>query len=67
MNPPLLSSKQAYMAMFNFLEKYYELTRSDDIGALLGGMQILEDGSPMDQALVRDWDEAVKLSIAVVK
>ena len=67
MNPPLLSSQQAYMAMFNFLEKYYELTHSDDIGALLGGMQILEDGSPMDQALVRDWDEAVKLSIAVVK
>jgi hypothetical protein len=46
MNPPLLSSQQAYMAILNFLEKYYELTRSDDIGALLGVCKFLRTVRP---------------------
>lgn len=41
-----ISIRQAYIAMFRFLEIYYDRTHADEIGALLGGMAIDEDGSP---------------------
>jgi len=50
-----LNALQAYRAMFAFLERYYERTHADEIGALLGSMALLEDGKPMDEALWRDW------------
>lgn len=36
-----LTIRQAYDAMFCFLENWYQLTKSDDLGALLGGMDLL--------------------------
>jgi hypothetical protein len=55
----MLNEKEAYKAMVLFLEKYYSLSKSDDIGGLLGSMIILEDGKPVDSALWGDWIEAV--------
>ena len=39
----------------NLFETYYEQTQADDIGALLGSLQLLEDGKPADPALWQDW------------
>lgn len=41
--------------MFNFLQAYYERTGADDIGALLGSMQLLGDGIPADSAIWSEW------------
>jgi hypothetical protein len=54
-----LDAKEAYKAMFRFLEKYYELTQSDEIGALLGSMSLLDDGMPADSAIWQEWQEAI--------
>ncbi|PPE74597.1 hypothetical protein C3942_07490 [Solimonas fluminis] len=54
-----LSKKEAYKAMFLFLEREYQLTKSDDIGSLLGAMQFLGDGVPADPAAWEDWEECV--------
>jgi len=50
-----LDAKLAYRAMFRFLEKYYELTNADDVGALLGSMRLLHDGRPIDFAMWEEW------------
>jgi hypothetical protein len=54
-----LNPQQAYQAMFYFLEQHYNRTQSDAIGALLGSMSLLQDGSPADPALWQDWEQAV--------
>lgn len=55
----MLSEKEAYKAMILFLEKYYFISKSDDIGSLLGSMMILEDGKPVDSALWYEWLESI--------
>lgn len=55
-----LSTRDAYRAMLRFLESYYERTGSDELGALLGGLTIDEDGQPMDPAAWTDWLAAVR-------
>ena len=59
-----MTREQAYRAMFSFLEKYYELSGSDDIGALLGSMNVFGDGKPADAAMWADWCKAVDTVIA---
>lgn len=54
-----LTEKQAYLAMFEFLKRYYEIGKSDEIGTLLGGLSLLEDGTPADAAHLGDWEDAV--------
>lgn len=54
-----LTPVAAYLAMFRFLEAYYERTGADEIGALLGGLAMNEDGQPMDPAAWEDWLTAV--------
>lgn len=54
-----LNVLQAYNAMFHFLEIYYNRTESDDIGALLGSMSLLDDGKPADIAIWKDWNESI--------
>jgi hypothetical protein len=54
-----MSNREAYLAMFAFLQQQYVLSRGDEIGALLGSMALLPDGRPADQALAQDWDQAV--------
>ena len=55
-----MDDKTAYLAMFDFLEQRYESTRSDDIGALLGSMSLLNDGGTADPALWSDWLTSVQ-------
>ena len=45
--------------MFAFLEKYYGIGKSDDVGALLSGLSMTSNGYPLDQALWTDWQDAV--------
>lgn len=55
-----LNIKEAYLAMYRFLEIEYELTGSDDIGGLLGGMSFLEDGGTADPSVWENWIGAIK-------
>jgi hypothetical protein len=55
-----LTTRDAYAAMFAFLEEIYRRTESDDLGALLGGMSLLEDGGTADPAHWADWQAAVR-------
>lgn len=56
-----LDELTAYQAMLAFLEKYYDMTHADEVGGLLGSMQLIEDGKPADPAIWDDWIEAVDL------
>ena len=61
-----LTVLEAYRAMFNFLEHYYELgnSESDDIATLLSSMQInLYDNLPMDHAMWQDWLKSIKKAV----
>lgn len=55
----ILSEKQAYNAMFEFLSAYYERTHSDGVGALLGDLQLGSDQIPADPAAWEDWQQSV--------
>ena len=54
-----LSKQEAYDAMFCFLRNIYERNESDDLGALLGSMIVLEEGETADPAVWQDWEEAI--------
>jgi len=56
-----LSKLEAFKSMFAFLQKYYEQTRSDDVGSLLSEMHLLEDGSTADPAAWEDWIECIHI------
>ena len=55
-----LSLQEAYTAMYLFLEKEYEMTQSDDIGGMLGGMSLLIDSGTADPAVWGDWLQSVE-------
>lgn len=55
-----LTIRQAYQAMYSFLEEYYRLTHADEIGAMLGGLSLLPDGLPADPGFRQDWLNAVR-------
>lgn len=55
-----LSEREAYAAMFAFLENRYRLTESDELGALLGSMSLLPSGGTADPAIWEDWLNAIK-------
>ncbi len=55
-----LTTLQAYEAMQRFLEIYFHQTDSDSLAVLLGGMQLLVDGTSADQAMLEDWVEITK-------
>ena len=58
-----MTDKQAYTAMFHFLEQAYKRTGSNELGGILGGMSLLEDGSPADSAMTEDWRQAVEYAL----
>ncbi len=55
-----LTLREAYAAMYRFLENEYEMTGSDEIGGMLGGMSLLEDGGTADAATWSDWLQSVE-------
>jgi len=54
-----ITVEQGYRAMLLFLDEYFQLTRADEIGALLGGLSLTEDGKSMDPAMWDEWVSAV--------
>lgn len=54
-----MTTLQAFNVMRNFLEKYYQRTLSDDIGSLLGDLQLFQGGSTADPAAWDDWINSV--------
>lgn len=59
MSDDVLTKTQCYLAMFDFLSHYYDLTKWDGIGALLSEMSFLPDGRPADPATEHLWNESV--------
>ena len=59
METKILTSKEAYRAMYFFLDNLYQNTKSDDLGGFLGSMSLVED-FPADPALWEDWLIAIK-------
>lgn len=55
-----ITVRQAFEAMLLFLEDIYKRTGSDDLGALLGDFQMLEDGTTADPAAWQDWLSSVR-------
>ena len=60
MNNPKLTTQEAYLAMYEFLGELYRRTKSDELGALLGGMSFLADGETADPAAWKDWLKCVQ-------
>jgi hypothetical protein len=55
-----LSLIQAYKAMFAFICSYYfRKGEPDELGSLLGDIQLWEDGTTADPASWYDWLKAV--------
>jgi hypothetical protein len=55
-----LTELQAFNAMRKFLEGYYDRTHSDDLGVLLGELQLFPEGGTFDPAAWYDWIESVE-------
>jgi len=56
-----LTLLQAYKSMFQFLKDYYyQMDKPDQLGSLLGELQLLDDEKPTDPAAWVDWLEAVQ-------
>ncbi len=64
MSEKLLTEEQAFLAMYSFLEEYFSLTNAEDIGALLGSMALMEDGTSADAAIQQDWEKAVNKALS---
>jgi len=57
----ILTDREAYLAMFYFLEGLYSRTNSDDLASYLGDMDFNKsDGKPMDPAMWEDWMRAIQ-------
>ena len=59
---PLLTTKEAYAAMYLFLGELYERAGYDQLGGILGGMSLLNDGTTADPAYWHDWLRMVEKS-----
>ena len=53
-----MTEKEGYNTAFYFLQKWYEITKSDDIGELLSLMEPLDDGEPADPIMLDYWKDA---------
>jgi hypothetical protein len=55
-----MTEQQAFKAMILFLERHFNRTQSDDMAALLGELQLLDDGLTADPAAWQEWMECVE-------
>ncbi|MFP3709937.1 hypothetical protein SB783_38645 [Paraburkholderia sp. SIMBA_009] len=55
-----LTLQEAYLSMFEFIVELYQRTKSDDLGAILGDLSLLEDGTTADPAAWGDWLRCVE-------
>ena len=59
-----LTVTQAFKAMFWFLAIYYQRGESEEIAGLLGDLQMLENGKPIDLGAWEDWERAVEKALS---
>jgi hypothetical protein len=56
-----LTVRQTYLAMYQFLDHYWQTTKSDEIAGLLGGLSFVwSDDTPGDPAYKIEWQDAVR-------
>jgi hypothetical protein len=55
-----MTPKDAYRAMFIFLDERYSRLPSETLAQLLGELTLLEDGYPSDPAVKLEWDRAIE-------
>ena len=55
----MLTERQAFNAMVEFLKSYLAQTRYEEIGLLLSGLRINSSGGTSDPAYWFDWMDAV--------
>jgi hypothetical protein len=55
----LMTSHEAYLAMYSFLDAYYRRGKVRNVATLLGALAILPDGNLANPAFKGDWDKAV--------
>lgn len=62
-----LTILESYKVMLAFLDYFYKMTNSDDLGGFLGGFAISKENEgyaeTMDPAAWNDWLNSVKLII----
>lgn len=54
--------QEAYLAMYQFLVDFYDRTKCDDVGALLGELSLLADGKSADPAAMHHWNRCLDLA-----
>jgi hypothetical protein len=59
---PQLTPKEAFAAMYLFLDKMYKDYGFDQLGGILGGMSLLADGGTADPAYWDDWLRMVEIA-----
>ncbi len=59
----MMTEKQAYAAMFHFLEENWKRNNSFEVRDLLSAMSLLPDGSPADPAIINDWRQAIEYAL----
>ncbi len=63
----MLTRRQAYRVVFNYLQDVYESNRAQfdwDLPILLDNMQLLKDDQSSDPAQLHDWEQALGLETA---
>ena len=58
-----LTERQAYAAMFYYLEKIWNRSKFDFLGTMLSDMSLLSDGSTADAAVEIEWKDAVDFAL----
>ncbi|MFH1254109.1 MAG: hypothetical protein V1646_01610 [bacterium] len=56
----MLTISRAYDATYDFLEKIYNKTKSEDVFTIFTDMPLLADGKSADPAILCDWNEAAE-------
>lgn len=54
-----ISTKEAYLAMYIFLDERYKRCTTEAVGSVLGDLCLVADGTPLDSKSEDDWFEAV--------
>ena len=54
-----LTVRQAYFVMFEYLRRYYERGKSDEVGGMLGNLSLLADGGSADPTALADFLDSV--------
>jgi hypothetical protein len=57
-------SSEEHAAMFAFLDACDNHRYSNDVGGLLGPLNLLRDSTPVDPEHERQWRKAVSLAVA---